>query len=207
MQNKNNSEGECNSRYCPVNTYVSATPVKKQPSAVKVPAKPTKLVTPSQKPQYDASNTDVYQNQKFVPVDKNQLNNNRRLREQLDAKRQAEFDRLQSKETPAPIQIMQSPGPPEAIKMRLLVMMKKFRDASFEYKYLSQYFEACFKRIGLSEGDAAVLETFLIFDKVDLNDSPACYATALKGIEKTATNRYSSLGTVIDGLASILKDL
>jgi hypothetical protein len=77
----------------------------------------------------------------------------------------------------------------------------------FNYKHLSQYFEACFKRIGLSESDSAVLETFLIFDKYDLDDSEACYVNALRGIEKTSTGRYSSLSTVVDGLAAILKDL
>lgn len=207
MQGKNNHDSECNSRFCPVNTYASSKPATKQPPTVKIPAKPQKITTPTQKPRFDSSNADEYRSQKFVPVDKNQLNNNRRLREQMDAKRQLDFEIEQSKAKPQPIQIMQSSGPPEAIKMRLLVIMKKFRDATFDYKFLSQYFEACFKRIGLSEGDAAVLETFLIFDKIDLADSPACYASALRGIEKIATNRYQSLGSVVDGLSTILKDL
>jgi hypothetical protein len=208
MQAKNNSDQECNSRFCAVNTYATNQPAKKQPPPFKVtPQKaPTVKVTP-QKPRYDASNNDNYSSQKLVPVDRNQLNRNRQLREQLDAKRELDLQSTQLKETIVPIQIMQATGPPEAIKMRLLVIMGKFRDLNFEYKHLSQYFEACFKRIGLSEGDAAVLETFLIFDKIDLADSDNCYAVALKGIEKAPTTRYAKLSSVIDGLAALLKDL
>lgn len=207
MQSKNNGDQQCNSRFCAVNTYVAAPTAKSQSKPFQPVPKKAITIKPTEKPTYDPSNLDQYASQKLVPVDKYQIDHSRSLRQKLDAKREAELLRLQSKEIVAPIQIMQSSGPPEAIKMRLLVIMRKFRDASFDYKLLSQYFEACFKRIGLSEGDAAVLETFLIFDKIDLTDSPACYAAALKGIEKTATNRYANLGTVIDGLAAILKDL
>lgn len=207
MKSKNDSDQICNSRFCPVGTYVSNQPVKKQTTPIKALPKQQQALV---KPKFEASNDEDYSQQRLIPVDKNQLNRNRNrlLREQLDAKRQDELDYQQYKDSVKPvIHVVEPNGPPEAIKMRLLVMMGKFRDLNFDYKYLSQYFEACFKRLALPDGDAAILESFLIFDKIDLADSAQCYLVALKGIDKTQTSRYSKLGSVVDGLAAILKDL
>lgn len=221
---------ECNSRFCGVNVYIIEQPATAQPTVRKIVAQKTVV------PKFDGNRPSRYQvqplqieheeeivipNPRIPAVDRNQLNRNRLLRQQLDAKREAdieaeeyqEFKRDQRRkaemEAARQMRIPASPstGPPEAIKIRLLMMLRKFRDLSFEYKYLSQYFEACFKTSTASGIDNAVLESFLIFDKADLQDSPACYAAALRGIDRTTTTKYTSLGATVDGLATILKDL
>lgn len=194
-----NTDDACNAKFCPVNSSVGMEP------AVGGNPTPHRVMKKTPPTQYEAANVDS-RPERLIPFDPDQVARNRALRQQKDLQRQQEQDAIRNRYQ---MNIVVQ-GAAEATKIRLLLTLKKFQEIGIAYKMVSDYFGMCFKRMspnGYVSGDAAIIGSFLVFEKSDLVDSNACYASAIAGINKTTTTDYSSLADAVGGLSSIITDL
>lgn len=182
-----NADAVCQAKYCPVNNNLPTVNIKHREQQ---PVNPKN----DQIVKYDGVNGWEAQ------IDQATVMRNRQLRRIMDQQRQAVRDQY-NKQMVA--------GPAEATKIRLIMTLQKFQTLGIEYSLLNQYFTDCFKTTNSSMdyGTETVISSMLVFDKLDLVDSNACYTAALASIRKTQTTNFAPVISVVDGLTSILKDL
>lgn len=191
-----NSTSPCESKFCPANTSVESTFQIKHCEDLKKPS--PKLVFPPANLEQDEIA------RRYTSVDETQLKRNRELRKALDRQRQQRDDSARKYQNYVVAEPKVS-GTAEASKIRLVLILGKLQQIGVEYKMLSQYFEECFKKLPENSHNT-IIESLLVKDKYDLEDSNACYTSAINGVKKTKSTDYSGISDIVSGLAQIVRD-
>jgi hypothetical protein len=177
---------------------------------------PSRIVNPNKNTTFIQPAPVIRPLERFNPVDPTQIDRNIVVRRQMEELRQRQEAEKQ-RELLDKFMIKGSYGSTkpvnagtEATKLRLLMTLIKYQqidqqNGSVPFKIISDIFRSAFKILP-SNSSTAVLSSFLVFDKPDVDDSATCYQTAINGINKTQTTDYSCIAEPVESLSSIITD-
>lgn len=111
----------------------------------------------------------------------------------------------------APNSVKLSISPSKSItKIKLILTLEKFKKSSIDYSLISDFFDKATMKLMRKYPDyrelGYTLREMLVYDRIELRDSAACYENAISRVRQTSHTDFSVMHDVIESLSAIICD-